>query len=668
MPVSSGRAAARAAALLVPLGLLAAAATTAGGASLAVTGTLLVLSALGEPLLPRHVRAFLRRASFGHSVRLAGRTALAALAVVAAAPDLLWATTTLAAGTLVVRIVDNLAGSVLRSRRTTAIASRNLAGLPGPQLPAPALVLVPLSARAAVAEPLVLVGMLLAATSPTWLAVSASALAAYGALALMTGLVALRIGRTGTAAVLTPVVREAIDAAAPRVALYLSGDPASVYQANMWLATLERSAPETIVVLRERALMGLLAPTRLPVVCVPDATTLMALGLPTVRAALFPANVGKNIHLLREPHVLSAFVGHGDSDKNASFNPFTRVYDEVWVAGPAGRERYRRAQVGIVDDDVREVGRPQAARLAALPARSGSAVPTLLYAPTWEGWNQEQDYSSVEHLGALLVEHLLASDPPVRIVYRPHPFTGRRRPEARAAHARIIAALRAADERSGHPAPPLAALAEEPEDALSREAAILARDTAWFAASPRSHRVVTADDGVSMDACMAAADVLVTDISSVLSDWLATGRPFGLAVPSHLEPDELAHIAPTATGGTLLLPDGTGWDEVRDLTLGTVPDVRAPERARLRTHLLGADPADAHTTFAAAVQDIVARSEARLAALEAAGVPEQAHPLDDEIATEIADDAAPERTDDVDVPLDELHGAHPGDLPKDTGR
>jgi hypothetical protein len=29
------------------------------------------------------------------------------------------------------------------------------------------------------------------------------------------------------------------------------------------------------------------------------------------------------------------FIGHGDSDKQASFNPFSRVYDEVWVAGAA---------------------------------------------------------------------------------------------------------------------------------------------------------------------------------------------------------------------------------------------------------------------------------------------------------------------------------------------
>lgn len=613
----------------VVLGLVVGAVATVAGLPLVVTGVALTCSAAAEPWLARPIRALLRRASFGHSVRLAGRAALAALAVSREVPDLVGLVAAAAVCAVTIRVVDNLAGSILRSRRTTAIATRNLGDLPGTRLPVPAILRLPLTTRAAVVEPLVLAGIVLAPRSPAWLALAAVPLVAYGVLALVTGLVALRTGRSVTAAVLLPRVSATLDAAAPDVALYLSGDAASVYQADMWLATLERTTPGALVVLRERSVMDRLAPTRLPVVCVPDATTLMALGLPTVRAALYPANVGKNIHLLREPHVLSVFVGHGDSDKNASFNPFTRVYDEVWVAGPAGRERYRRAQVGIVDADVREVGRPQAAGLAALPARSGSEVPTLLYAPTWEGWNEEQDYGSVGHLGVRLVEHLLASDAPVRIVYRPHPFTGRRRAEVRAAHARIVELLEAANARDGHVAPPLPGLEDAPEDAMGSEAAVLARDAAWFAGSPRSHLVVQPRSGVSMEACMTVADVLVTDVSSVLSDWLATGRPFGLATPVHVGVDELARIAPTASGGTLLLPDGTGLDEVRELVLGRADDVHAPERARLRTHLLGPSPATADATFAAAVRDVVARSEARLASLEDAGDTVLEHALDD---------------------------------------
>ena len=82
-------------------------------------------------------------------------------------------------------------------------------------------------------------------------------------------------------------------------------------------------------------------------------------GLFSARVALYPANTIKNMHLLREPGIKHVFIGHGDSDKVSSINPFTRVYDEVWVAGRAGRDRWARARVGVRDDAIVEVGRPQ---------------------------------------------------------------------------------------------------------------------------------------------------------------------------------------------------------------------------------------------------------------------------------------------------------------------
>ena len=87
----------------------------------------------------------------------------------------------------------------------------------------------------------------------------------------------------------------------------------------------------------------------------------MNMDLSTVRVALYAANVGKNIHMLRVPTMKHVFIGHGDSDKLASVNPFSKVYDEVWTAGRAGRDRYAIADVGVRDDDIVEVGRPQLA-------------------------------------------------------------------------------------------------------------------------------------------------------------------------------------------------------------------------------------------------------------------------------------------------------------------
>src|SRR5206468_5383783 len=109
-----------------------------------------------------------------------------------------------------------------------------------------------------------------------------------------------------------------------------------------------------------------------------------------------------------------------------------------WVAGPVGRRRYAEADIGVRPDVIVEVGRPQA---GGSPA--GPPIPTVLYAPTWEGWGDDPHHSSLALAGPALIRALLAV-PGLRVIYRPHPLTGRRDPALRAAHAEVVRALRAA--------------------------------------------------------------------------------------------------------------------------------------------------------------------------------------------------------------------------------
>ena len=172
--------------------------------------------------------------------------------------------------------------------------------------------------------------------------------------------------------------------------------------------------------------------TRLPVLCAPAGTVLMSFDLSTVRGALFVANAATNIHLLRKRGMTTAFIGHGDSDKQASSNPFVKVYDELWVAGPAGAERYEGPDTVAVTGRLVEVGRPQAGTSG--PRNRSGEPATVLYAPTWEGWGDEPYHSSLPFEGVELVRRLLAT-PGVRLLYRPHPLTGTRSGTVRRAHA-----------------------------------------------------------------------------------------------------------------------------------------------------------------------------------------------------------------------------------------
>ena len=132
----------------------------------------------------------------------------------------------------------------------------------------------------------------------------------------------------------------------------------------MWLSTLAQLDGSPVIVLRERFMVQKIEATDVPIVCIPKVAHLMHLEHSTLKVMLHPANSGKTSQVLRIPTIKHAFINHGESDKLSSCNPYAKAYDEVWVAGPAARERYQLADIGVDDRDVVEVGRPQLSPIA----------------------------------------------------------------------------------------------------------------------------------------------------------------------------------------------------------------------------------------------------------------------------------------------------------------
>jgi hypothetical protein len=430
-----------------------------------------------------------------------------------------------------------------------------------------------------------------------WLAITIAVVVA--ALAAQAALTARRSGiRTRVPA----AVQQAVSAYAPDVVLYYGGGTAARYQVEMWLPTLEQSRHRTLVVVRDRATWRQLGGTTLPVLCAPADTVLTSLDLGSVRAALFVANGASNIHLLRMGGMRTAFIGHGDSDKASSRNPFVKVYDEVWVAGPAGAARYAGADTAAVADQIHVVGRPQAAAAAAAaPAPETGAPLTVLYAPTWEGWGDEPHHSSIPHDGAAIVRTLLAI-PGVRVVYRPHPLTGTRDSAMRKAHLEVVALLRAAGApqepppvapTSGQPAAcdDVDAMTRSPQQARDQQAERLAAQGFWEAHPPATHRIA-AGEWPGLQSCLDHTDLLVADISGVLSDWLGRDRPLAVTNPAGLPGDAFSDRYPSSSGGLVLGPGGEGLAEfVSGVARGQDPT--AAGRSKARAELIGAENAGA---------------------------------------------------------------------------
>jgi hypothetical protein len=459
-------------------------------------------------------------------------------------------------------------------------------------------------------------------------------LATGAALALLTGayppllvgavaaplLVAAVTGLLGRAALamrrvtkprLEAAVNRALDKVAPEVALYFGGAPQTLYQLEMWVETLERLDVPALLILRDRESLRALGPTRIPVLCIEHGGVLMGQPLPQLRVTMYVAHSANNLHLLRRKGVRHVFIGHGDSDKAVTTNPFLKAYDEIWVAGPGSRERLRTAGLDIDDSRIVEIGRPQLDGLVTPQREARPDQLTVVYAPTWEGYGDEPHQSSLGSCGPTLVRQLLA-EPDVRVIYRPHPLAGTRDPAVGRGHREILDLLGVQEVPT--PVAPAEAYAHARDDlevarspVLTSRAEQLAALDVWAAkqlapytpAEPYTadapdttaetvHRghVVAPGPHFSVHACFAAADVLLCDVSSLVTDFLASGRPYAVTNPAGLTGAEFVWRYPSSRGGYLVDPDGHGLASLLAAGRGSA-DPAVDERAALREQLLG---------------------------------------------------------------------------------
>ncbi|MFD5015042.1 hypothetical protein [Streptomyces chartreusis] len=445
----------------------------------------------------------------------------------------------------------------------------------------------------------------------------------------------------------------------PTAGLYFSGGVSSAYQANMWLEPLAQLDGRPLIVLRERFMVAKIGPTDVPILCLPKVSTLMRLEESSLEVLIHPSNSGKTSQVLRIPTLKHTFVNHGESDKLSSCNPYAKAYDEVWVAGPAARERYALAEVGVEDKDVVEIGRPQLDAVRPQGETPAGGLTTVLYAPTWEGWDGNPGNTSVIEAGENLVRALLA-DPGVRLLYKPHPLTGSVDPRAGAADLRIRELIRAAvRERAGERPGDTAELdlrtkeldrltttavranadqlermllqsAPEPGRAQAVAAATEAWEEAYWASLPEGEHQVFIGARPTLYACFNVADLLISDVSSVVSDFLASGKPYAVANTSGLSEDVFRKAFPTVRAATVLAPDAAGVPDLLETVRHPEKDELVEARAELKRHLLGPDEPTSQERFNEAVRALGsaarehrARMAERMAAEITTEIPDQ---------------------------------------------
>ncbi|MGW4296408.1 CDP-glycerol glycerophosphotransferase family protein [Micromonospora chersina] len=365
------------------------------------------------------------------------------------------------------------------------------------------------------------------------------------------GLKLVRARRNGEAKLL-----KALTAYEPVFLVHWNAPAGTAYQLAMWLPYLERLNRKFFVLVRNQTnfheVVGL---TKAPVVMRMGLNQLDEVIAPSLRAAFYVNTATVNNHVVRYTNLKHIQLNHGDSDKVPSHNPVFRLYDKNFVAGQAAIDRFAANGVSMPAEMFTIVGRPQVENVAIATGPIASiANPRVLYAPTWAGFYADSNYSSLL-VGYDIIKALVARG--CSVVFRPHPYS----------------------QRS-------AALARE----CDRIRTLLAEDRRT---NGRPH-VFGAEAEVAMTVadCFNASDAMVSDVSSVVADYLYSEKPFAMvavSTPASRFPEEfpLARAAYVidAHGGRL-----EGLDTALDDLLGSDP--LAGARRDLKKYYLGDIPSD----------------------------------------------------------------------------
>jgi hypothetical protein len=285
------------------------------------------------------------------------------------------------------------------------------------------------------------------------------------------------------------------------VLAYFADDTTRSYQLIQWLPVLELLDQQHSVgiVVRSTETEALLRTwTSLPLILAPSFRELTELYAELdAGVVLYCNNSMLNFQSLLDGRKLHVHINHGESDKQSMASNNAKAYDRVFVAGTAAVQRH---EAGLLEFDTSRLvrtGRPQLdLRPPAILAPSERR--TVLYAPTWEGDAEYNDYTSVDTVGVDIMRAVLAV-PGVRGVYKPHPkVTTSPNPAIAAAHHAILAVLAEAARRN-------------PE---------------------AGHEAVTTGDILAV---IPDCDAMITDVSSVGLDWLylRTERPMFITDRHH---------------------------------------------------------------------------------------------------------------------------------------
>lgn len=222
-------------------------------------------------------------------------------------------------------------------------------------------------------------------------------------------------------------VKEYLESYQPYIIFYFSGNIVSDFHILTWYKYIKNTNIKFIIMTRESNYINKLLEhiKDTPIIYARTIKDIDFFLPSSVKIALYANNGAKNTHLVRFNNITHIQLLHGDSEKLPSFNPISKMYDKLFVAGQRAIDRYYENDVFIPKENFVIIGRPQVSDIEVVKEKVNigkKEIITVLVAPTWHGHYEDTNYSSVIHIYEV-IKALLNRDEKFKIIFRPHPYT-----------------------------------------------------------------------------------------------------------------------------------------------------------------------------------------------------------------------------------------------------
>ncbi|MEZ9909367.1 CDP-glycerol glycerophosphotransferase family protein [Vibrio sp. 10N.261.51.A3] len=338
----------------------------------------------------------------------------------------------------------------------------------------------------------------------------------------------------------------------PEVIMYVCGVKGGNYQLEQWISTLEKLNRRVLVVAREKFWLNSSTKTNLPFAYAKRMIDVEQLISSSTKVCLYPANGIKNAQMMRRTDIKHIFINHGESDKIVNTSRFLNAYDIWYLAGNMAKTRMEDAGFNVSEERCRLIGRPP----LSIKLDNSLSLPNLvLYAPTWEGFDENACYSSIISHGKNLINQLISSG--TQFIFKPHPLTGHVKREYREELSLLMGLVRTSENGT----------VEESADILD---------------------------------LMNLSSFLVTDISSVMNDYLQTNKPFFVTNPSSIPVDRFNNEFKTTKAAYIYQIDD---DFIELFSKVSKDDYLYSQRAMIKEESLGPDTPDSFNRFCSSIDE-----------------------------------------------------------------